>query len=130
MSDTWPSLPSDLQLSAVNCEQRMQSYFNYLKNYTMFHLEINTIPSRLNTSPASGAAGQLAAQPQNEPHYDGVTLENMRDNPLYQHYDDIDKIGLAQKKIIDSAKTIKSNAKKIRAFNDMAQKMRIPSQKK
>lgn len=31
MSDTWPALPAHLQLSAANCEQRMKSYFNYLK---------------------------------------------------------------------------------------------------
>lgn len=95
-----------------------------------FHLEINTIPSQLNTSLPTGAASQLASQAQNEPHYDGVPIETMRENPLYQHFDDIDRIGLAQKKIIDAAKTIKSHSKKIRAFNDLAQKQRIPAERK
>lgn len=27
----WPFIPAELKLSAANCEQRMQSYFNYEK---------------------------------------------------------------------------------------------------
>lgn len=93
----------------------------------MFHLEINTLPSQLNTSAPTGAVSQMASLAENKPNYDGVTLEQMRENPLYQHYDDIDKFGIAQKKIVENAKTIKSNAKKIRALNDLAQKRNIPS---
>lgn len=93
-----------------------------------FHLEyVNLLPSLVNTAEPSGAVSQLASQAKNEPSFDGVTIEQMRDNPLYQRCDDIDKIGLAQKRIIETAKTIKSNSKKIRALNDMAQKRNIPS---
>lgn len=90
------------------------------------HLEINCIPSQLNTSAPTGVAAQLASVAENAPHFDNVTLEQMQDNPLYQRLDDIDKVGLAKKKIAESAKIVKSRAKLIRGLNDYAQKVKIP----
>lgn len=86
-------------------------------------IEINCIPSQLNTSKPTGVASQLANVAQNEPHYDGVTIGQMKNNPLYQRLDDIDKVGLAKKQLQQTAKTVKSNMKKIRAINDIGQKM-------
>ena len=91
-------------------------------------IEINCIPSQLNTSKPTGVASQLASVAQNESHYDGVTIGQMKNNPLYQRLDDIDKVGLAKAQLQQSAKTVKSNMKKIRAINDIGQKMnKIPS---
>lgn len=86
-------------------------------------IEINCIPSQLNTNKPTGVASQLASVAQNEPHYDGVTIGQMRNNPLYQRIDDIDKVGLAKQALQYTAKTVKSNMKKIRAINDIGQKM-------
>lgn len=92
------------------------------------HLEINCIPSQLNTSSPTGVASQLASVAENAPLYDGATLHQMKNNPLYQRIDDIDKAGLAKKAIADSAKIIKSRSKMIRAFNDAAVKVKKPVQ--
>lgn len=89
-------------------------------------LEINCIPSALNTSPVTGVASQLANVAAQVPHYDGVDIGQMRGNPLYDRIDDIDKIGLAKKAALKTAKTIKSNMKKIRAVNDLGQRMNKP----
>lgn len=93
-------------------------------------LEINCIPSQLNTSPITGVASQLANVAAQEPHYDGVTIGDMRGNPLYQRIDDIDKVGLAQQALVNTTKTIKSNSKRIRAFNDAATKLAKPNAKR
>lgn len=94
------------------------------------HLEINCIPSQLNTSAPTGVAAHLASVAENQPHFDNVTLEEMQGNPLYQRIDDIDKVGLAKKKMADSAKIVKSRAKLIRGLNDYAHKVNIPNQTK
>lgn len=91
------------------------------------HLEINKIPSGLNTSQPTGVASQLAQAAEHQPQYDGITVEQMRGNLLYGHYDDIDKIGLAQKALADAAKIVKSRSKYIRALNDHAAKIQKPS---
>lgn len=94
------------------------------------HLEINFLPSQLNTSKPTGVASQLASlsSESNKPSFDGVTIEGMRNNPLYQHMDDIDKVGVAQKAIVDAASKVKSKQKYIRALNDLAQRPRKPKQ--
>lgn len=94
--------------------------------YKLPHLEINCIPSQLNTSQPTGVASQLANVAQQTPHYDGVSIEQMRGNPLYQRLDDIDKVGIAQQKIADAAQIVKSRSKYIRALNDHAQKLQKP----
>lgn len=95
------------------------------------HLEINCIPSRLNTSKPSGVASQLASVAENEPRFDGITIEQMRGNPLYYRGDVIDKIGRAQKALADAAKVVSQpkRAKMIRALNDAAQKYQKPNTK-
>lgn len=86
-------------------------------------LEINCIPSQLNTSKPTGVASQLANIAEQPPMYDGVTIEQMRGNPLYQRIDEIDKVGLAKAAMEHAAKTIKSNKSKIRYINELGQKM-------
>lgn len=93
-------------------------------------LEINCIPSQLNTSKPTGVASQLASVANNPPQYDGITIDQMRGNPLYERVDDIDKIGLAQKSLVESAKVVKSRGRMIRALNDQAQKMNKPKSTK
>ena len=90
-------------------------------------IEINCIPSQLNTSPITGVASQLANVAAQEPTYDGVTIEQMRGNVIYDRGDDIDKVGKAQKVIADNFKVVKSRAKVIRALNDAAQKYQKPT---
>ena len=90
------------------------------------HLEINSIPSDLNTSQQTGVASQLANVAQSEPQFDGVTIEQMRGNPLYDRGDAIDHIGKAQKALADAAKIVKGRSKYIRALNDAAQKLSKP----
>lgn len=90
-------------------------------------LEINCIPSQLNTSKPTGVASQLANVAAQEPHYDGVTIDQMRGNVIYGRGDEIDKIGLAQKALADAAHIVKSRSKYIRGLNDMAQKMQKPA---
>ena len=92
------------------------------------YLEVNCIPSQLNTSAPTGVAAQLASVAENQPIFDNVTIEQMRGNPLYERCDTIDKIGLAQKQIIDSAKKVKSKSGMIRAFNEVSHKMAKPNQ--
>lgn len=90
------------------------------------HLEVNCIPSQLNTSQPTGVASQLANLAQNPPHMDGVTIENMRNNPIYDRGDTIDKVGKVQKTIADRAKIVKSKSKMIRGLNEYAQKYQKP----
>lgn len=92
-------------------------------------LEINCIPSQLNTSQTTGVSSQLANIAVQQPNFDGVTIEQMRGNPIYGRGDDIDKVGQAQKLIADNVKIVKSRAKVIRALNDAAQKYQKPNTK-
>lgn len=92
-------------------------------------LEINCIPSQLNTSKPTGVASQLASVAQEQPNFDNVTIDQMRGNVLYDRGDEIDKIGLAQKALADAAHIVKSRSKYIRTLNDHAQKLQKPSQK-
>lgn len=92
-------------------------------------MELNRSPERLNTSQPTGAASQLAALLQNPANADNVTISEMVGNPLYDKTDKIDKIGIAQKKIADSAKIVKSKEKLIRGLNARAEQIRKPSQK-
>lgn len=91
------------------------------------HLESNYLPSQLNTSKSSGVVSQLSNVSESKPSYDCVTIDDMRGNPLYQKMDDIDKVGVAQKSILEAASKVKSKTKFIRALNDLAQKRNIPS---
>lgn len=93
------------------------------------YMEVNVIPSALNTSQPTGVASQLAQVAENQPHYDGVTIEQMRGNPVYDRGDVIDKIGRAQKAIVDAAKIVKGRAKYIRALNDASVKLSKPTAK-
>lgn len=92
-------------------------------------LEINCIPSQLNTSQITGVASNLANVAQNAPQYDNVTVTLMRCNALYDGVarDNIDIIGRAQKSLADAAHIVKSRAKYIRALNDAATKLHKPS---
>lgn len=87
----------------------------------MPHLEVNCIPSQLNTSKQTGVASQLAAAVEDPSQFSGVTIEQMRGNPLFERGDVIDKRGKAQKGLIQATKTIKTNAKRIRALEAAAQ---------
>lgn len=82
--------------------------------------EVNIIPSALNTSQPTGVASNLASIAECQPHYDGVCIEQMKGNPLYDRIDDIDKVGIAQKRITENAKIVKSKSKMIRGLNDAA----------
>lgn len=93
-------------------------------------IEMNSCPERLNTSSATGAMSQLSNSLQDPPSYDGVTIADMKDNPLYSRADTIDKIGIAQEKIVKATKAVKSKSKLIRGLNDLSQKMSIPKDKK
>lgn len=92
------------------------------------HMEVNIIPSALNTSAPTGVASQLAAAAENAPQYDGVTIEQMLGNPLYERGDKIDKIGRAQKAIANAAKIVgePKRAKFIRQLNDAATRLAKP----
>lgn len=97
--------------------------------YKIPHIEVNCIPSQLNTSKPTGVAANLAAVAENPPQYDGITIDQMRGNPLYERLDAIDKIGLAQKHLADAAKIVKSRSRFIRGLNDAAQKLQKPTSK-
>lgn len=90
-------------------------------------IEINSIPSQLNTEQPSGVASQLANVAADPPHYDGVTIQMMKGNPLYERIDDIDKRGRAIEALEMTAKTVHSNRGKIRKFNEISQKLQKPS---
>lgn len=96
------------------------------------HLEINKIPSGLNTSQPTGVASNLASIAENAPQYDNVSVTQMRANPIYDGVarDTIDIIGRAQKSLADSAKIVSSRAKYIRALNDHAQRIQPKLQMK
>lgn len=91
-------------------------------------MEVNIIPSALNTSAPTGVAAQLASAAENAPQYDGVTIEQMRGNPLYERGDKIDKIGKAQKAIADAAGVLRQpgRSKMIRGLNDAASRLAKP----
>lgn len=107
-----------LQLHFIKC-------YNVMKKIP--YLEVNCIPSQLNTSSATGVASQLANVAKDAPQFDGVTIEQMRGNPLYGRGDKIDKIGAAQRSIADATKVIKSRSRVIRQLNDAAQRVNIPN---
>ena len=90
-------------------------------------LEINCIPSQLNTSSPTGVASQLSQVAQNQPQFDNVTIEQMRGNPIYQRGDKIDIVGQVQKTIVNNTNIIKSRAGKIRTLNDVAQRLQKPN---
>lgn len=92
-------------------------------------LEINCIPSQLNTSQPTGVAANLASVAQNAPSFDNVTVTQMRGNALYDGVarDNIDIIGRAQKALADAAHIVKGRAKYIRALNDAATKIQKPA---
>lgn len=92
----------------------------------MPHLEVNCIPSQLNTSAPTGVASQLAQVAEQKPQFDGITIEQMRNNPIFDRGDTIDKVGKVQKTIADRAKIVKSKSKMIRGLNDYAQKLSKP----
>lgn len=92
----------------------------------MPHLEVNCIPSQLNTSAPTGVASQLAQVAEHQPNFDGVTIEQMRNNPIFDRGDTIDKVGKVQKTIADRAKIVKSKSKMIRGLNDYATKLSKP----
>lgn len=95
--------------------------------YKPIHIETSTAPSQLNTSTnQQGAAAQLANQLQSEPHYNGETIENMRNNPIHEKIDKIDKIGKAQKKLAETG-NILSKSKFVREAN---RKLSHPSKPK
>ena len=91
------------------------------------HLEINCIPSQLNTSAPTGVAQQLAQVAENQPQFDNVTIEQMRGNPIYQRGDKIDIVGQVQKTIVNNANIVKSRSGKIRALNEAAQRIQKPN---
>ena len=97
--------------------------------YKVFKSEVNPSPSLLNTSKQTGAASALTGVLNSQPNFDGVTIDDMRGNPLYSHCDDIDKVGIVQKKAIENYGKVKSKEKVCRKFNDMARKVNIPSKK-
>lgn len=85
--------------------------------YKPNHIEISTAPSQLKTSSGKeGAAQQLAKSLEKEPHFNNETIENMRNNPLHERIDKIDKIGKAQKKLAESAEIV-SKSKFVRDAN-------------
>lgn len=89
-------------------------------------IEINSIPSQLNPEKPSGVASQLANVAADPPHYDGVSIAMMRNNPLYERIDDIDKRGRAIEALEKTAKTVLSNRAKIRKFNEISNKIPKP----
>lgn len=86
-------------------------------------LEINCIPSQLNTSKPTGVVSQLANVAKSEPFYDGVSIDQMQGNPLYDRIDDIDKVGRAKEVMIKNAKVVKSKRGLIRKVNEAAQRI-------
>lgn len=90
-------------------------------------MESNVIPSQTNFSPDSGAVQNLANVRKIEVGFDGVSVDQMVGNPIYDRGDDIDKVGIIQKKLADNAKAVKSKSRYIRALNDNLSKKNIPS---
>lgn len=79
--------------------------------------EINSLPSLCSTgSKTTGVVSQLASQRDDSPKFDGVTVEQMRGNPLYARIDDIDKVGMAQHKIEQTGNVL-NKTEFVRAFN-------------
>lgn len=92
--------------------------------------EVSGEPAATSSSSNTGAASQLATQLASTPQYDGVTIEQMVGNPLYDRIPTIDKIGQAQKRIAESAKILESKPKLLRGLNDMYQKQHKPKTEK
>lgn len=93
------------------------------------HFEYSSKPSMLNLSGQSGGAiQQLASELNSEPHYDGQTIENMRGNPLYERRADVDKVTLAQKKVLDAVNAYSKSemARQVRQLNRQQTKSNIP----
>lgn len=90
--------------------------------YKPSYLECNDAPSQLNTSTdKTGVASALTSLADNKPQYNGATIELMRGNPLFDRVAEIDKVGLAQKKVADMAKIVHSKRAMIRQLNETAQ---------
>ena len=80
-------------------------------------MEENSSPSLLNTSTGKqGVPAALQTQAENELKYNGIKIQDMRDNPLFSRHDDIDKIGIAQKKVAEAAQAL-SKSKYVRELN-------------
>ena len=69
--------------------------------------ETNPLPSLVNTSSqTTGVTSQLSSLREDKPQYDGVTIDQMRGNPLYSRLDDIDKVGAAQRRIEENGRVL------------------------
>lgn len=116
-----PSIVLSLENSAV-----LTLYIQLTKMHKIPHFEYSSKPSMLNLSGQSGGAiQQLATELNSEPHYDGQTIENMRGNPLYEKRANVDKVTLAQKKVIDAANAYSKSAM-ARQLNRQMSKTKIP----
>lgn len=79
--------------------------------------EINSLPSLCSTGDKNtGVVSQLVSQRDDAPKFDGVTVEQMRGNPLYARIDDIDKVSMAQHKIEQTVNVL-NKTEFVRAFN-------------
>lgn len=97
-----------------------------MSNPTSFEVS-NPLPSRLNLNPSNvGVVSQLQNSLQSEPHFDGVKIEDMRGNPLYDRLSKIDKIGLAQNELAKRAEVV-SKSKYVRQLNRQMSKQKIPN---
>lgn len=95
-------------------------------NPTSFEVS-NPLPSRLNPNATnSGVVSQMQNSLQSVPHFDGVKIEDMRGNPLYDRVSKIDKIGLAQNELAKRAEVV-SKSKYVRQLNRQMSKQKIPN---
>ena len=92
------------------------------------HIETNAIPSRLNTDKSTdGVMSQMSPVAKFDVQMDGVTIEQMQGNPIYERGDTIDKVGKVQKKMADNAKIVKSRQTFLRKLNNEAQRLKPQS---
>lgn len=92
--------------------------------------EVNKLPSMCSTGQKNvGVSSQLASQLDNPPRFDGVTISQMRGNPLYSRIDDIDKVGAAQRSIESTGQVLRK-AEFVSAFNYRMQHPNINSRSK
>lgn len=92
-----------------------------------FKSEVSYEPERLNlSSDKQGAAAALSQVQEKKPVFDNVSIEMMRDNPLYSKLDDIDKVGVAQQKVMESAKIVEKS-KFVRQLNRKMNHGKIPT---
>lgn len=96
---------------------------------TIFKSEVNSLPSMVNTSTNSqGVISRLGSVRDDAPKFDGVTIEQMRGNPLYSRLDDLDKVGAAQRCIEESGRVLRKS-EFVRAFNRKMQHPNINNNK-